>query len=56
MLKHVLVMLTIVLVLVFLMASLYAYFRMDEPECYAGIPGMFALGYIIGDWCKRIFK
>ena len=56
MFKRFIVMTTVVLVLLFLMASLYAYFGLESPACYAGIPGMFALGYIIGDWCRSRFK
>lgn len=54
--KNLVIMITTVAVLVFLLASLYAWFGMSEPECYAGLPGMFALGYIIGEWCHDLFK
>lgn len=56
MFKRIIVITAIVLILLFLMASLYAYFVLDSPECYVGIPGMLALVYIIVDWSKRLFK
>ena len=48
--KYLVWILILLLVFTFFGISLNCLFTYPAPECYIGIPGTFALGYIIGDY------
>lgn len=48
--KYLVLVLILLLVFTFFGISLHYLFTYPAPECYIGIPGTFALGYIIGDY------
>ena len=48
--KYLVWVLILLLVFTFFGISLNCLFTYPAPECYIGIPGAVALGYIIGDY------
>lgn len=48
--KYIVWVLILLLVFTFLGISLHCLFTCPVPKCFIGIPGVVALGYIIGDY------